>query len=198
MQKSFVILIAGLMAAQFMGCEQKPSAASEPTIDLAARGKYLVSTSACHDCHSPKIIDHRGMPIPDTTRLLSGHPENEPYPTWAPADLQQRNILTATNPMLTAWAGPWGVSFTANLTPDTSTGIAEWTEETFMAAIRTGKHQGQPNGRDILPPMPWVVYRHATDEDLKAIWAYLRSIPPIKNPVPLPIPPGSSTTGSNE
>ena len=50
-------------------------------------------------------------------------------------------------------------------------------------------NQGQPNGRDILPPMPWEDIKAATDEDLKAIWAYLRSIPPVKNQVPFPVPP---------
>jgi hypothetical protein len=84
-----------------------------------------------------------------------------------------------------------------NLTPDTATGIGEWTEDSFIQAIRTGKHQGQPNGRALLPPMPWIVYRHASDEDLKAIWAYLRSIPPIKNEIPLPVPPPSAPTGNN-
>ncbi len=192
MKKLMLVLTVGLFAAQFMGCEQKPGTAFEPQIDLVARGKYLVNTSACHDCHSPKVFNTRGMPIPDSTRLLSGHPAELPYPTWAPVDLEKRNALTLASPMLTAWAGPWGVSFTANLTPDTSTGIGEWTEETFMTAIRTGKHQGQPNGRDILPPMPWDVYRNFTDQDLKAIWAYLRSLPPVKNQVPFPLPPGQT------
>ena len=96
------------------------------------------------------------------------------------------------NPMLTAWAGPWGVSFAFNLTPDKETGIAEWSEENFVRAIRTGKHQGQPNGRDILPPMPWEQYKNFTDEDIKAVFAYLRSIPPVKNQVPLPVVPGAT------
>jgi len=162
-----------------------------PKTDAVKRGEYLVTIASCHDCHTPKIQGPGGVPEPDTTRLLSGHPENLPYPTWRPDDLQQRNVLALTTPMLTAWAGPWGVSFAANLTPDKTTGIGEWSEATFIQAIRTGKHQGQPNGRDILPPMPWPFIRHATDEDLKAIWAYLRSLPPVKNQVPFPIPPGA-------
>ena len=55
----------------------------------------------------------------------------------------------ATN---TAFAGPWGVSFTANLTPDKETGLGKWTEEMFIATMRTGRHQGK--GRPMLPPMP--------------------------------------------
>jgi mono/diheme cytochrome c family protein len=197
MKKLIVILAMGLMAAQFIGCMQKSSAANESKIDLVARGKYLVSTSACHDCHSPKVIDPNGIPRVDSTRLLSGHPAELPHPIWTPADLQERNGLTMASPMLTSWAGPWGVSFTANLTPDTSTGLGEWTEATFIRAIRSGKHQGQPNGRDILPPMPWDVYNNFTDQDLKAIWAYLRSLPPVKNQVPFPIPPSEAPMAAN-
>jgi hypothetical protein len=124
----------------------------------------------------------------DTTRHLAGHPAGMVYPTWSPAD-GQRGAIALGNPFLTAWAGPWGVSFAPNLTPDKATGLGEWTEEAFMQAIRTGKHQGQPNGREILPPMPWHAYRHLTDDDLKALWTYLRSIPAVANEVPTPVPP---------
>ncbi len=90
---------------------------------------------------------------------------------------------------LTAWSGPWGVSFPANLTPDTNTGLRSgvWTEELFIKALRTGKHMG--TARDILPPMPWKFYGQLSDDDLKAIWAYLGTIPAINNHVPDPIPP---------
>ena len=66
--------------------------------------------------------------------------------------------------------------------------MGEWSEAAFIQIARTGKHQGQPNGRDILPPMPWFNMKDLTEADLKAIWAYLRSIPPVKNQVPFPIP----------
>jgi hypothetical protein len=88
---------------------------------------------------------------------------------------------------LTAWSGPWGTSFPANLTPDPETGLGKWTEQDFVDTIRSGRHMGR--GRQILPPMPWFNYAKATDEDLKAIYAYLRSIPPVRNRVPEPIPP---------
>jgi hypothetical protein len=93
---------------------------------------------------------------------------------------------TTTND-LTAWVGPWGTSFAANLTPDSNTGLGSWTEEMFMKALRTGKHLGQ--GRDILPPMPWQMIGQMTDRDLKSVFAYLRSIPPVNNMVPDPISP---------
>jgi mono/diheme cytochrome c family protein len=188
MQKIIILLAIGILLTAFIACEQKSPAVEEKQ-NPAERGKYLVMIGGCHDCHTPKVMDAAGMPVPDTTSLLSGHPEAVPYPTWMPTDMQQRNAIALTNPMLTAWAGPWGVSFALNLTPDTSTGLGEWTEQAFIQALRTGKHQGQPNGRDILPPMPWQSIGQMTDQDLQAVWAYLRSIPPVKNQVPLPVPP---------
>jgi mono/diheme cytochrome c family protein len=178
----FVLLIA------VAGCEKKP-----PTQDNAVeRGEYLVRLAGCHDCHTPKLPGPDGLPVPDDKRLLSGHPENLPHPRWSPADAKQRNVVAAANDMLTAWAGPWGVSFAANLTPDKTTGIGEWSEANFIQAMRTGKHQGQPNGRAILPPMPWFNLKDLTEADMKAMWAYLRSVPPIKNQVPFPVPPGTT------
>jgi hypothetical protein len=183
MRTFVLLLVCASFWSALSGCEKKP--------DAVKRGEYLVTIVGCHDCHTPKVQGPDGAPVPDTTRLLSGHPENLPYPNWTPEDLSQRNAMALTTPMLTAWAGPWGVSFAPNLTPDKETGLGEWSEETFIRAIRTGKHQGQSNGRDIQPPMPWQDYKQATDEDLKAMWAYLRSLPPIKNQVPLPVPPNT-------
>ena len=57
-----------------------------------------------------------------------------------------------TNGHVTAWAGPWGVSYAANLTPDKRTGIGAWTADQFIKTMRTGKHLGV--GRPVLPPMP--------------------------------------------
>jgi len=88
----------------------------------------------------------------------------------------------ATN---TAFAGPWGVSYGANLTPDRDTGLGQWTEKMFLDAMRTGKHAGA--GRPILPPMPWPSYKQMTDDDLKAVFAYLQSVKPISNRVPEPV-----------
>jgi cytochrome c553 len=153
---------------------------------MIERGKWLVEFGGCHDCHSPKKMTPQG-PKRDETRLLSGHPADEklaPIPAGIP---NPQGWVATTNMHLSAWAGPWGVSFTSNLTPDVATGLGSWTEEIFIKALRTGKHMGE--GRDILPPMPWYNYGQASDDDLKAIFAFLRSLPPIKNPVPDPIPP---------
>jgi hypothetical protein len=128
------------------------------------RGRYLMSTSACMDCHTPWKLGDKG-PEPDITRLYSGHPEAMKMPP-APVLPEGPWIMTAaaTN---TAWAGPWGVSFTANLTPDLETGLGRWTEADFIRTIRTGRHMGR--GREVLPPMPIAVYNNFTDRDLKAI-----------------------------
>ena len=186
MQRISQIVLLSLSLAVY-GCAEKKTEMPSPV----ERGKYLFTVTGCHDCHTPKIEGPGGKPVLDEKRLLSGHPEKMPYPSWTPADLKERNALVLGNPMLTAWAGPWGVSFAANLTPDKETGIAEWSEESFIQAMRTGKHQGQPTGRDILPPMPWEDFKALTDEDLKAMFAYLRSIPAVKNQVPLLVMPGA-------
>jgi len=181
-----ILLIVALFAS--VSCAEKKTVTQTPV----ERGKYLAMVMVCNDCHSPKIEGPDGKPIVDEKRLLSGHPEKAPYPTWVPADLKEGNALAHANTMLTAWAGPWGVSFAANLTPDKETGIAEWSEENFIQTLRTGKHQGQPNGRDILPPMPWQFFKNLTDDDAKAIFAYLRSLPAVKNQVPLPVLPAAA------
>jgi len=160
------------------------AAIAQDGADPVAVGEYLVTTSGCHDCHTPFVMGPNG-PEPDMTRALSGHPQD--IVITAPATLPEPWIgaMNATN---TAWSGPWGVSFAANLTPDPETGIwREMTEAQFIEALRSGRHLGQ--GRPILPPMPWSVYGKKTDEDLKAIYAYLQSIPPIKNKVSDPLPP---------
>ena len=193
MNQMVIIVSAMLLVTTVFGCGRKATLAE----NSVERGKYLVTLGGCNDCHTPKMPGPGGAPELDGKHLLSGHPENTPPPTWTPEDAK-RNVLVTTNDMLTAWAGPWGVSFAINLTPDKETGIGEWSEATFIQMARTGKHQGQPNGRDVLPPMPWFNMKDLSETDLKAIWAYLRSIPPVKNQVPFPIAPTASANPSQE
>ena len=147
------------------------------------RGKYLTRIMVCNDCHTPWTMTANG-PEPDMTRELSGHPQDAPVTNAAKLSGPWVWAGAGSN---TAFSGEFGVSFTANLTPDPETGLGKWTAETFLAAIRNGRHEGQ--GRPLLPPMPWPMYKQATDEDLRAIFAYLQSIPPIRNRVPLPLDP---------
>jgi hypothetical protein len=162
--------------------EQKPMTQEEQI----AHGKYLVNLGGCNDCHSPKVMTTMG-PMPDTTKLLSGHPADEPLGEIDPAIYKKGQWVWAGATDFTSWVGPWGVSFTANLTPDNETGLGTWTPDLFIKALRTGKHMGI--GRPLLPPMPWMFIGKCTDKDLKAIFAYLHSLPAIHNKVPDWIPP---------
>jgi mono/diheme cytochrome c family protein len=164
-----------------------PAVAAEtpaaPQSDKVARGKYLVTIAGCNDCHTPWKMGPTG-PAPDMSRMLSGHPESFAVP---PAPAPQGPWLVAAAATNTAWSGPWGVSFTANLTPDAETGLGKWTLRNFVDTIRSGRHMGR--GRQILPPMPIPMYKHMTDEDLEAVFTYLKSIPAVSNRVPEPLPP---------
>jgi mono/diheme cytochrome c family protein len=182
--------VAGLMLVAGIGCqgtgttEENVSVADERAQTQAAaqedpvkRGEYLVKIGACNDCHTPLRMGPNG-PEPDMSRMLSGHPENIPLTL---PELTDPNWMLLGSSTATAYAGPWGLTFAINLTPD-DTGLGVWTEQMFIDAIRTGEHMGA--GRPIFPPMPWPAYAQMTDEDLKAMYAYLRTIPPIKNQVP--------------
>ena len=157
-------------------------AAPDPA--LAKRGEYLVTVMGCADCHTPLKMGPQG-PEPDRSRWLSGHPADAAMPPAPKLGPGPWGWVGAAD--MTSFSGPWGVSFSANLTSDPETGIGAWSEQTFITAIRSGKHQGK--GRDILPPMPWQTVRQATDADLKAVFAYLQSTRPIRNAVPDVIPP---------
>ena len=160
-----------------------PARARETSI---ARGAHLVLTAGCNDCHTPLKMGKTG-PEPDLTRMLSGHPEQLLLPPPPAAAMPWMVAAAVTN---TAWAGPWGVSFTANLTPDKETGLGAWSKEEFVQAIKTGRHHGR--GRPILPPMPIPAYRNFDDDELAAIFDYLATIPAIKNHVPDPLPPANT------
>jgi hypothetical protein len=183
-----IIGIAPLLVL-LTGCQpavEKPQAAATPVQSPVERGKYLVTVGGCNDCHSPKVFGPNGPEV-DMTKQLSGNPAGDKLPKVPATLIGPKGFGTVANSHLTAWVGPWGVSFAMNLTPDKDTGLGSWTEDMFVKAIKTGKHQGA--GRDILPPMPWNWYRNMTDDDLKAVYAFLQSLPPVKNAIPDPIPP---------
>ena len=122
---------------------------------------------------------------PDLTRALSGRPVTTALPSETKAEVHASLDLTA-------WTGPWGYSVASNLTPEPTTGIGtRYNEASFIAAMRTGK---KPNGTPIMPPMPSVVYQNMTDEDLRAIFAYLRTIKPITNAVFAGLTPPAAPT----
>ena len=148
------------------------------------RGQYLVNIVGCDDCHSPKRMGSHGPELIPELRF-SG------YPSSRAIQKPDSNVLKkgwlVFGPDLTSAAGAWGMSFAANITSD-QTGIGAWKEEQFITALRKGKYKGLESARDLLPPMPWFVYKNMTDDDLKSIFAYLKSTKPVKNVVPAPRP----------
>jgi mono/diheme cytochrome c family protein len=181
-----LFLVAALFAA-FTSVRQGQYRADQAV--RVERGRYLVASIGCADCHSAKVRGPEG-PEPDMTRFLAGHPETAALSR--PPDLPPGGPwMAVASADLTAWAGPWGISYATNLTPDENTGIGICTEDTFVNAMKTGRHMGV--ARPILPPMPWMAFRHLTDQDLRAIYAYLRTIPPVHNRVPEPTPPAAQT-----
>ena len=164
--------------------EQASAAPAATAQSQVERGKMLIIGGGCHDCHSPKKVGPNG-PEADMDRMLSGHPQDQTI--TAPFKGDAGPWTTHVNDHLTAWSGAWGVSFAANLTPDENTGIGIWTEDMFVKALQQGKHMG--TSRPILPPMPWNWYGQLPEEDLKAMFAYLKSIPAIQNRVPVPLGP---------
>lgn len=182
-----VLMLVVIMAITLFSCHE-PGKPATPLIfsqeEMIKRGEYLVSTSACHDCHSPKVMTPNG-PEPDPKKLLSGYPGDAPLPEINKEALKNWVLF---NQHLTSAVGPWGVSFAANITSD-ETGIGNWTEEQFLIALKKGKYKGLEGSRSLLPPMPWPIYRNMSDEDIKAIFAYLKTTQPVRNIVPAPIAP---------
>jgi mono/diheme cytochrome c family protein len=96
--------------------------ASKPKSVTLARGKFLVTLGGCHDCHTPKRMTEKG-PALDTKRLLSGFPSSENAPAVPEGVIGPKTWGGLFTNDLTGWAGPWGISFASNLTPDKETGI---------------------------------------------------------------------------
>lgn len=180
--KTLSLVASAAVAIVLVSCN-RPAQEQTVALDLSneeliKRGEYIVNVSACHDCHSPKVFTAEG-PEPDKARLLSGHPKDEALPELG----QTPPGWALFSPGLTASRGPWGITFAANLTPD-DTGIGNWTFDQFKTAIRKGKYKGLEGSRPLMPPMPWQMYRNFNDDDLLAVFAYLKSLKPVDNLVP--------------
>ena len=153
-----------------------PPAAVEGMIE---RGAYLARIGGCNDCHTPLKNGPNG-PEPDVDRLLSGHPAGARLP--APPKLPPGPWVSLASATNTAFAGPWGVSYASNLTPDAETGIGSWSEAKFVETLRRGRHHD--GTRPILPLMPWRNVARLTDDDVRSLFRYLTNLPPIANRVP--------------
>jgi mono/diheme cytochrome c family protein len=182
------ILLTAVLSTATLKADGAGGAGSQGPASKAAqiaRGKYLVDIMGCHDCHTPMKLGPNG-PEPDMARALSGHPENVAVP---PATLPA-GYLAMIGATFTSFTGPWGTSFTKNLTPDKETGLGDWTVEEFIATMKTGRERGK--GRPVLPPMPVQNLKALSDSDIRSLFAYLQSLPAIVNRTPQPIEPPDS------
>jgi len=188
------MLLAIVIAFSLVNCSTNSEKKSEPISETKKEtfggyatpelyGEHLVTICGCNDCHTPKKMTERG-PEPDSSLWLSGHPASMPAPAVDRIDMAKRGL--GVTDFLTAWVGPWGTTYAPNITGD-ETGIGAWSEQQFIACIREGKLKGL--SRPLLPPMPWQFYKAMTDDELKAIFAYLKSTKPIKNIAPAYEPP---------
>jgi hypothetical protein len=186
----FFVTVVCISSVLLNGCKENPKTESSVNKvltpeQLVQRGEYLVSIGGCNDCHSPKRMGPNGPEvIPEL--MLSGFQANATLPPVDKNALQKGWALMTLD--LNAAAGPWGISFAANLTSD-QTGIGNWPEENFIRALKEGKYKGIEGGRQLLPPMPWQNFAKISNEDVKAFYAYLKNTKPVKNVVPLPIDP---------
>ena len=183
----FVAFVVVLSVSSCTQSSQPPVSDAKPvmdTVELIRHGEYLVNIMGCHDCHSPKRMGPNGPElVPEL--LLSGYPGDRPVQK---TDLKAIPMGWAMlNEDLTSFVGPWGESFAANLTSD-QTGIGTWTEDQFRKAFTQGWFKGIEGGRKLLPPMPWFNFANIKDDDLRAIYLYLKSTRPVNNIVPAPIP----------
>jgi mono/diheme cytochrome c family protein len=194
----FIIMVMGVILFS-SGCSHTPKDNSETNNDTTmvqaappayggfesqvAWGKHLVTIGGCNDCHTPKKMGPHG-PEDNMDIALSGSPSQLPIPVVDRKDIESKGLMVMGNSL--SFVGPWGVSYAANLTSDSTTGIGNWTIEQFKNVFKTGKYGGAPGGRDLLPPMPWQNVAQMTDEELEAVFAYLQSTKPIHNIVPQP------------
>lgn len=150
-----------------------------------AWGKHLVAIGGCNDCHTPKKMGPNG-PEDNMDLELSGAPSQQPEININRKEIESKGLAVDN---MTEWIGSWGISYTANITSDSTTGIGNWTADQFIRVFRTGKYGGAPGGRNLLPPMPWQSIGKMSDDELKAVFAYLESTKPIHNIVHQPQPP---------
>ena len=200
MSKSYSHFVTGLAFTVifFTGCsDNKPAEPAVASTTVAEKfnfggyetqvkwGEHLIAIGGCNDCHTPKKMTPVG-PVDDSTLILSGHPEKLPAPDVDRKAMESKGLVVTSD--FTSWIGPWGISYSANLTPD-ETGTGNWTEDQFLYALRNMVSKGLPGARPLMPPMSMMPVKNMTDEELKAIFAYLKTIKPIKNNSVQPTPP---------
>ncbi len=181
----FVFIISSCSNSNLKSDAVNTKNATPSKEEIIKHSEYLVTIMGCDDCHSPKKMGPNGPEIIPELRLSGFQSTNSVVTFDSPLIKEGFGMFY---PDLTGAAGPWGVSYAGNLTPD-PTGIGTWSEEQFKRALTEGKFKGIEGSRMLLPPMPWFNYTGLKDEDVSAIFAYLKSLKPVNNIVPPPIPP---------
>ncbi len=125
--------------------------------EMVERGEYLARIMDCTGCHTPGTL----FGEPDMSRYLGG----------ADAGFELPGL---------------GIFYPPNLT-NHPTGLADWSEDEIITAVRRGI---RPDGRELAPIMPWHSYAALTNEDAKALARYLKSTEGVQNEVPGPVAPG--------
>ena len=136
------------------------------------RGDYLVNyLGHCVGCHTPLGPDGQS----DRSLYLSGVPAK-----FAGAK--------AGPPQVAGFPGPRGARvYAKNITPDPETGIGRWSEDQFVQTFKRGV---RPDGtKYVISPMEWNIYANMKEEDVRAMYRYLRTVKPISNRAPANIPP---------
>jgi mono/diheme cytochrome c family protein len=158
-----LVLLVAVVVTCALGCRPlirpRARATTARTFDLTAarlaRGKYLAeNVSACMECHTPH----------DSAALVS---------PLTPGKIGAGEVLPLTSLP--------GRIVAPNLTPDAETGAGKWTDDQIARAIREGVGH---DGRALFPAMPYRHFRALSDDDLASIIVYLRSLPPVRNPLP--------------
>lgn len=161
--------------------EIKPTVAQYGAYDSQVKwGEHLVKVGGCNDCHTPKKMGPNGPEL-DMSLMLSGHPAQMPPVDFDPKEAAKKNLIVTQT--FTSWTGPWGTTYAPNLTSD-STGIGNWKEEQFVKCLHEKKWMGLDNTRPLMPPMSLMPVTEMSDDELKAIFAYLKTTPAIKNVAP--------------
>jgi len=178
-------LLSGVVTIAFTACTNGATKEENVVISqdsLVRRGSYLVNSIGCDDCHTPKKMGAH-HPELDMEHRFGGHLATSPIGKTDLSVFKEGWMLFGMD--LTSTVGPWGISYSANISSD-ATGIGSWTEGQFMKALREGKSKGLDGGRALLPPMPWRNFAQLSDIDIKAIYLFLKSTKPVSNVVPGP------------
>jgi mono/diheme cytochrome c family protein len=137
-----LIVVASALVARTVAQET-------PTQSLAQRGRYIIRTSGCNDCHTPGFMQF-GEKVPES-QWLTGTP--------------------------IGWRGPWGTTYASNL----RLFIKPFSADDFVKLAHT---------RNSRPPMPWPSLHAMSDEDLKAVYHYIKSLGETGAAMPEYVPPG--------